>query len=301
MDIMTERPERSKDAAILWVMLAVFFLIGTGILVYVGLEGQRYLAVEKMGVKVQAEGYKIAEVDDDGDTDFELHIRYTYEGKQYSGIYETFNSKQDAQALIGQFVSIQINPEKPSEQLNDIGSNLRFAGLFGSFFWAMGVVFAFRRKRKCCTEVYGWHREYIQMDLNRKLLEDCGVWLAFLSAGLLYLALWQMFPSAMGDIWILGLGACVIGVLILLNWLSKRHKVREEKYRLSRQTLTNKKIDDSGDTTTYDLYYSDGINSWSRSVSMKRFHSARIGETVEAVILDGKKRPYFVYDCREET
>lgn len=241
MDIMTERPERSKDAAILWVMLAVFFLIGTGILVYVGLEGQRYLAVEKMGVKVQAEGYKIAEVDDDGDTDFELHIRYTYEGKQYSGIYETFNSKQDAQALIGQFVSIQINPEKPSEQLNDIGSNLRFAGLFGSFFWAMGVVFAFRRKRKCCTEVYGWHREYIQMDLNRKLLEDCGVWLAFLSAGLLYLALWQMFPSAMGDIWILGLGACVIGVLILLNWLSKRHKVREEKYRLSRQTLTNKK------------------------------------------------------------
>lgn len=301
MDIMVEKPARSKNATILWVMLAIFILVGTGILALGCLEGQRYLAIEKNAVTVQAEGYKIVDVDDDGDNDFRLYVRYTYEGEVYSGIYKTYDLQRDAEKLMGQWVDVQINPENPSEQLNDIGTGARFLCLMGPFFLANGIGFVFCRKRKCYTEVYGWRREYIQMDLDRKLLEDCGLWAGFLSAGLLYLGLWRVFPSAMGDIWIISFVACTIGILILLGWLSKCHKIREEKYRLSRQTMTDKKIDDSGDSTSYNLYYSNGINSWHRSVSRKRFDSAQIGETVEAVFLDGTKRPYFVYDCRDET
>lgn len=298
MDIMVEKPGWRSNAVGLWISTVFVLLFSLVLLALSVRNGILYNYVEQTGAVVQATGYKVEEYYDE-DLDFDLYIKFAYEEQTYSVFYKTYDTRTEAEAMLGKTVEWHINPEDPLEDLNNVGFNVRFYGLFGTFSLIFAMVMLLERKRKLYIEEYGFTTEYIQIDLKRQLLSNSCVWAGIMSGSIALLIVWLCFRTAMGDILVVAIAGMIISSIIFIPWIKDVKKVREGQYYRSHQTVYDAKIDYGGDSTTYDLYLTNGIHQWTKSVSKKKFEAARIGDTSQTVFLKGAKKPFLTTNIIE--
>ena len=292
MDITVEKPGWRSNAVGLWIFTVLVLGISVLFLLLGVQYGIAYNRAEKVAVTVRAEAYEYRKVDDEGDIDYRVYLRFTYGGKNYSVGHKTYDTEADAEKMLGKTVELRVNPEDPREQIDDMKSPVFGFTFMGLFVWIFAMMLVFERKRNLYTETYRFATEYIELDLNRQLLTNSFLWFAFLSASIILLVLWSFFPSALRHLWFGAVIGGIISLVLFLRWMKDVKKVREGQYYRSRQTVYDAKIDSGGESTTYVLYMTNGILQWTKSVSPKRFEAARIGDTSLTVFLNGAKKPF---------
>lgn len=294
MEFMEKPPIRNK-AIIRLLVGAALCIVGLILLMKGYQEGTRYLYVKDNLLTLTAECYRV-EVDDSGDsTSYRVYVRYSHEGKFYSNDYKSFSTRAKAEAMLGKIVEIQVNAQNPDEFPHDIKNSTFFRILLSAFLLLCGIPMIFARKRMPYYQLHGM-RDCLDKDLNIELVEKCGFWVASLILGLAYLGLWTVLREGYPYLWIMPALLLVIAALSIRSWLRQLRMVRNGSYRVAQQILVDKKTEDNDDSVTYLLVYSDSKVQWERSVPRKRYNAAEIGETVDAVFLEGDKKPFFVCD-----
>lgn len=294
MEFMEKPPIQNK--AIIRLILGIALCVIGLFLLWRGYQdGTRYLYVKDNLLTLTAECYRV-EVDDFGDsTSYDVYVLYSYDGKEYSHRYDSFSTRAKAEAMLGKIVEIQVNAQNPDEFPLDIKNSAFFRILFSAILLFFGMPMFFARKRMSYYQAHSM-RDCLDKDLNIELVEKCGSWIAPLILGLAYSGLYVVLREGYPYLWIMPALLLVIAALSLRNWLHQLRMVRNGAYRLTQQTLVDKKIKDNDDSVTYLLVYSDSEVQWERSVPRKRYNAAEIGETVDAVFLEGNKKPFFVCD-----
>lgn len=292
MDIMVEKTGWRHNAAGIWIFTVILAAISVVFLSLSVARGIEYNRVMPSAPTVEAEAYEYREVDDEGDTDYRVYVRFAYEGKNYSVGYATHEDRDKAEAMLGKTVKLHINPENPVEQIEDIQGNMVMFAFTSLPFWLFAVILLFERKRNLYIDTYGFKTEYIQIDLKRQLLFNAAFWVAFLSGSIVLLVLWIFFPLVFRNGWIGTVFGAVISVLLYLRWRKDVRRVREGQYYRSHQTVYDMKIDSGGDSTTYDLYLTNGVHQWRKQVSKKKFNATDIGDTAQTVFLQGDSQPF---------
>jgi len=298
MDIMVEKPGWRRGAVGLWIAAVILSVITLVMFALCVQRGIVYNRVDRAGVIVEATGYQYRENHDE-DLDFDVYVRFSYGGESYSVLYDTVDTRTEAENLIGRTVQLCINAEDPQEQLNDIGMSVRGLMFIAVPFLICAVTMLLERKRKLYTAVYGFTTEYIQIDVKRQLLYNISSWCGLLAASVIVLALRLCFPGAVGSIGVVGIIGMGISLLLALRWFRQVRQVRECEYYRSHQTVYDKKIDSGGDSTTYDLYLTNGVHQWTQNVSKKQYELAQIGDTTQTVFLKGAKKPFFTTNIIE--
>ena len=96
-------------------------------------------------------------------------------------------------------------------------------------------------------------------------------------------------------LWVCAWLLMFVGLVILCNCLRKLRLVREGKYTIYQDKLTKKhNTYDSEDGYTYYLTFANQKYEWKKMVTKAVYDSMEEGNVVDAVYLDGMKKPVLV-------
>ncbi len=304
MKHVNRTPLRIGMVLIKWLLILVLTVMGVSVLLESCGEYQRYLNVYKRGVTIAGEAYTVEEVyDSENGSDYYVHIRYTYEGKQYTTRYpKDFGSQRKAEELLGQMLEVTVNPDSPGEKISEIKSGVRSFAIISGVMLSIACGCLFIRHRKYSFEVFGWQRESVMKDMKRKWCADWRFSVWFLTAGIWFLMIPVVYDEVFGGFcYIWGALALILGCGQVKKQLRYRAANMRDDYTFSRDKLIKKEIDDDSDSTTYCLHYSDGQNYWNINVSAKKYYAAREGDVAETVRFSWEKKPYLHFNRRIDT
>ena len=302
MEYGNRPPLRIGATVAKWLLILILTTLGLSLLQFSRGEYRRYTHVYKRGVTVSGEAYRIEEEEDsEGDTDYYLRIRYTYGGREYNTRYpKTYASRASAEKLLGQMLEVTVNPDSPGEKISEIRASVRGTAIVSGLALSIACSCLFIRQRKYWFEVYGWRREYVLPDMQRKMRADLqtSVWL--LTTGTWLITVHFMYAVVFEGfiLFALGLAALILGGKQTKKQLRYRDAFRDGQYVFSRDTLVSKKMESDSDSTYYRLYYSGGQTAWHTNVSKKKYDAAREGDVAETVRFPWEKRPYLHCDRR---
>lgn len=301
MDIL-EKPARRKVLGWLkYVLIVVFLIWGVAMIISAYQEGERYKVVQERAVTVTATISHFEEYEDaDDNTEYRTFVSYTYNNQPYSAAYKSYGTRSKAASMIGTTVQLQINPDKPHEQVSEVKHNSAVFYVFGSLFAALSVACWCIPERVHYVMAFGWSRQYAEADLRAKIRRQMAPWLfCGVFAGCL-LGTWFVHEYLASLI--IGLAFLVFGVFSFRSWHRNQGLVRNGEYRFVRETLTEKSTSSDGDGgTNYYLHFSNGENTRRCLVNLARYNSAQEGETQEAIYLDNSKRPILAYSSVTKT
>lgn len=303
MEFEKRPPVRKGIVLAKWLLILILTVLGAALLLYSRAEYDRYVDVSARAVTLTGEAYKIVEEEDsEGDTDYFIHVRYTYQGREYTTRYpETYGSRNRAEKLLGQMLEVTVNPDAPGEKISEIRSTVRMTAIISGLLLSIACSCLFIRQRKYWYEACGWQREYVLKDMKRKLRADwqkpvwlltTGTWL--IAVSFIYSAVFEGLMPLWGAL------VLVLGAMAVKKQLDYRSAFLREEYRFSRETLIRKEEDSDSDGTTYWLHYAGNQNAWREPVSRKKFLAAREGDLVEAVRFPEDKSPYLYSNRRAE-
>lgn len=303
MELLEKPPVRRGLQIIKWILILALCFGGCLLLKAGYEEGLRYLSVRNKAVSVQA---VVSSVEEDWDsesgTDYHLYVSYAYCGNPYTDHYDTYSSKKKANAMLGEAVTITINPERPTEQVKEIRSGSDAYVLFCGILLMCGVFCMGLREREWGVAVSGWYPEVIFQDVRGKALRGSVFWLGLFCAGAVWLLFRCLRPQVYSGIFtVLGAAALITGTLLLVGWIRRLRLIDNRQYIVGRDTLVNKTTEkDSDGDDTYCLHYTNGQKEWKRSVIKKKYNAAQVGTVIETVRLKQGHRPYLSFS-RQET
>lgn len=249
---------------------------------------------------------KITHVDVDYDSenldDYHAMASYSYDGKKYTAIYRTFKSERKANALIGQTVTLAVDPEDPGMLLSELRGNGMFGLIFSCILLALAVCVLRTSHRESYIKTYGWRREAIKKDMLSKMKRSSGEeWLfpavLFFCVGLkcpdTYLQSfgWKLVFLVIG----------VAGVVKLIRKLKRIHRVKSDAYVIRRDRFVSREtiLNDEG-PDSYQVTYENENGRWTKFVSYGVYQKAEPGDMIESVYLEGFNAPILSYSsCGE--
>lgn len=299
MELMEKPPRRVGMTIFKYILVLVLLLLGYVLASGSFYEIMRYRNLQDAAVTVTAECTHIKETYDSEDgTEYDVYLTYVYQGDSYTNFHRTFGTLSAAEKLIGTNVEIRIDPENPDDLIGEV----RNGGITMSILGSLAVAFVFSaiciREREYYVKVFGWRREAIDRDLRGKMRRSASSWLWPIIFGAGMLTTGILLEATL--MFIVGGAALVMGIFSLFDWAKKVRLVRQERYRITRDSLVGKHMSkDSDGDDTYHLDYSNGRETWSRNVSSLKYHQAVSGETIESVYLEGAKKPVLNYTRHE--
>lgn len=294
---MFDRPPRKEGFIWKYVISLVLLLIGLLMLYFCWQSCQHYWYVRENAVEVIAEGWKVEDYSDSESDCYYVFVKYTYQGQEYTGKYTNYSSKTKAEALMGQPITIYINPEKPTEQVKDAKDDVGRSLLIAALLLGFSVHCLGKPDREWYVVHYGWRRETAAMDLRRKSCHDVVSWGQWLGPGGIFIGMRLIFGDAVDTSGVVVGAVCLlIGFVMLFLWIKNLKSIRSDDYRLTTITLVKKEEDSDSDSTTYWLYYTDGEKEIKLPARGKKYYRAVIGETSQCAFLGNAQRPYLQYD-----
>ena len=237
---------------------------------------------------------------DDG-YDYAQYVTYVYNGNQYKDRYDSLSNSKKAEAMLGKTVSITINPENPTEQLDEISARCDRDLMISVIFMMAGIFCADIRARKWRVEVQGWYPETVFRDARAKARRNASRWIGLLFAAGMWLTMYWRWPMLNRYLFILAGGAALVfGCVDLVRWIQVLRRVENQQYILGRDTLVHKSVDSDLDSTSYFLHYVNGKDEWKRCVSRKKYLAAQEGTAIETMRLQEKGRPYLCFSRSDQ-
>lgn len=232
--------------------------------------------------------------DSDGDYEYNVYIRYRYEGKDYDVLILSGTKDNSWKDRIGQSLSVRINPDRPGELIDSLEKRAENTvlglGVFNLWLWIAAMP-----NRKKWTEDNGHGRCFIQQDLK-----DCvrrrWLWKWGLLTGTELVVCVLIFHNG-----IPGWNALLGAVLIWLGLKGFKHrrtdlqKISNEEFDIRNDTLTDKyETLNNNCKKKYCLKYTNENGSWRKTVSRQEYQEASIGQVMQGVYLSGEKRPTLI-------
>lgn len=301
VDILDKPPKRKWLFLRKYLWIILFSILGIALTTGGYSEGQRYQVVQQKAVTVTAE---VTHYEEDWDSEngkeYDTYMSYSYNGHTYTKHYKTYGSERKAAAVIGKTLQLQINPEKPSEQVEDVQTNSAAMYIFGAWLLGLSVLFCGVRQREYYTTSFGWLRRNVEADLKVLMRGRASAWLFCFIAAVVLAGAWYVHRHAFVAI---AAGVfLVIGIIYLPFWLRSWRLVRNGDFHMSNVVLVDKKEkSDSEGGTNYLLYFSDCGNSFKRHTNRRQYNVTRIGDLWETVYLGRGKRPIFMYSKTSKT
>ncbi len=237
--------------------------------------------------------------DSDGDT-HKSHVTYIVDKVRY--VDYTYESKSSESMLtpVGQQVEIQVSPEDPSVQINTLK-----VGIFGACIClvsvALGLALLYgaviRRMRS--NILYAECRsDAIKRDLRLTVAAREGI--PCMSLCLMFLILLYLrYPFVFVDSPLIAVAVIVFVVLLCIFFKTIRDltRIKNDNYEIRRDILVDKKIEsDSEGGDSYVLYYESRGRKWHKTVSVKKYTLAEVGDCITAVYFKKSKKPVLHYN-----
>ncbi len=249
--MVLEKPPVVKEMLIkkcLWV--GIFLLVGLGLMIYSILECVRYREIRDQGVTVRAVICDVKKDKDvDGETEYDVYVNYDYNGNNYTKLHLT-STKSKWMDRVGDVLKITINPDNPTEELDDLTDGLFFSMFFGVPLFGFGLRnFFAMRHRLTWVEMYGMRDSAIRNDLIDGVKSSAGwLWGAVLGAG--YIA----YGIYMADVDSAGAFMPVLGLAILglAAFFAKMHfkelaYVKDKPYSIQKYIVASRRIERDSD------------------------------------------------------
>lgn len=281
------------------VAVALVVILISGLCIISGIaSAEKFERVRDRGVTVEAVITKvIEEYDAEDGTEYEVYIRYEYGGNTYDKLYGTYGSSA-WKNRIGETLSLEVNPEDPSEEMDDVKSGVVIfyvgAALLGFFIYLFVVVWQSDKPIPDGTQV-----EKVCFVLRRRVWYKRISYVTLIASG----AVWFLFihaypysPNALAKI-LAGVQLIAGAVLIFLAARDSR-AIRNETYRIKYDPLVRKYIRKGDDETpdSYILEYSGEKGTWDMAVTQMSYRNAQCGQRMGAVYLPYKKKPVYHFD-----
>lgn len=299
-----EKPKRKIKTTITKYIFAFllslisFLLIGTGISEYLRFQRVSPYAVTVRGVISHVD---IIE-DDEGSDDYKMYMTFLYKGKKYTTHYDT-SSRSSTLNRIGEIVSAEINPEKPTELISSIKNRSTVSSLLGVVFLAGFVVLLRIDNRVTYVKTYGLRREAVKKDIQKKLYHR-KLWLFLLITGIGWVFFAIYMNEAVPRLFLPAGGILIAaGIYQLSRTIKDASVVRDNAYELKWVSVIRKEeeTDSDGDPVYYLVYYNN-LRENKHRVSSKVYYGAKIGESICHVYLTNRAKPFLSYygmDCVE--
>lgn len=257
----------------------------------------RYRVVSEYAVETQAVITHIETVTDteNGDS-YNAMMRYRYEGKTYTGMYQNYSRSNDAKAMVGKTVTIYIDPTSPGDTMKEIldsgRSNMAIgAGLLVFFMMLISI-----RHRNNYVQTYGWNSETVKKDMIRYIWIRSKFYVALVPT-LVYFAVkltsMDVYKPFWGDL--LFLIPMVISLLFVPRFIRRLRMLHRDQFYMTRDTFVSKEEVSDSESTSYFVTYRSRNGTWRKTVDYHVYRTAQEGDTVESAFLDGEKKPVLSY------
>lgn len=257
----------------------------------------RYRVVSEYAVEIQAVITHVETVTDteNGDT-YDAMMRYRYEGKTYTGMYQNYSRSKDANAMVGETVTIYIDPTSPGDTMKEILNSGRSNMTIGAGLLVFFMMLISIRHRHDHVQTYGWHRETVKKDMIRYIWSGSKFYVALVPT-LVYFAVkltsLDVYELFWGDL--LFLIPMVISLLFVPRFIRRLRMVHRDQFYMTRDTFVSKEEDSDSESTSYYVTYRNRNGTWKKSVSYRYYLGVREGDTVESAFLEGEKKPVLSY------
>ena len=293
MEILDKPPINPVKLILKIVLIPVLSLI-VAAMVYVTFGyGEHYLQVCDTALEVEAVIVRVEESwDSEGDKQYDAIMRYTVNGQDYEQKYRSFGNKYKAEGRIGTTVVTSVDPEDPQTEIHDLAIKCGIGTVFSGIAMAILVAVISMGIRKPFTAYYGWNRASVEKDLPREI-HRAYRWDVILLPGIVVATL-LIRHHQVHDWFLFVIGAIVLlrGVVLLRNYIRAMHLFRQERFTLRRDTYVSKRVTtDSDGNEQYHITFSNGKNTWEQTVNRKRYDAQGSGNIIDAVYLEGDKRP----------
>ena len=289
-----EKPPINPVKLILKILLIPFLTLISAVMLNLTFGyGEHYLEIRDRAIEVEAVIVRVEESwDSDGDREYDAIMRYTVNGQDYEQKYRSFGNKYKAEDRIGTTVVTSVDPEDPQTEVHDLAVKCGIGTFFSTAMMAILMATLTMRIRKPYTAYYGWSRAAVEKDLPHQI-HSTYRWDVFLLPGIVMVAL--LIRHRQVHSWFLfAIGAIVllIGVVVLRNYIHAMRLLRQERFTLRRDTYVSKQIrTDSDGDEHYSITFTNGKNTWEQAVDRKRYDTLGSGNIIDAVYLEGDKRP----------
>ena len=292
-----EKPSVVKEMLIskcIWS--GIFLFVGLVLLTYSVTQCVRFRNVEKCSVRLESVISRVEEgTDADGYDEYYVYVTYDYNGKTYTKKHLT-STKEAWLDRVGETITIRINPDKPTEELNDIQDSIWLGFFFGIPAMAVGITFCFRmRCRLSWVEMYGMRDSAIRKDL-KEAAKQSRRYPFLLSLGIGYIAagIYVLDVDSVGAADIL-LGLMILGLYCMFRFLffKKEKCTGEGAYHTFKSRVLDKKVERDSDGDN-EYYLQTGDGRWSRC-SQRKYEILPIGAEITEIVC-GILRLEYWYD-----
>ena len=250
---------------------------------------------------------KITHVDVDYDTengdDFHAMASYSYDGRKYTAIYRTFKSQKKANVLIGQTVTLAVDPEDPGTLISQLKGDGIFDLIFGCIVLAVAVCVLRTSHRESYIKTYGLRREAIKKDLLSKMKHSSGE--EWLFPAVLFFGVGLKHPDTYLQGFVQVLIFLVIGgvgVIKIIRKLGRIHRIKSDAFVIRRgKFVSRKRIPDDDGPDRYEVTCENENGRWTKCVSKRVYLKAEPETVIESVYLDGVKKPIMHFSSYGES
>lgn len=299
MDRVLNMPEIKRGKLIVKVLLCIALFAVAAFQLYGSvLQARRYQAVEAAPLVLRARIVRVNVVSDEDSDTYDAIMTYTHDGVSYTRVYENYNKRSDAEAMVGRNVVIRVDPDSPGDTVERIRNSGKGKLEMGALVLAAAIMSLRIRHRRSWSEEFGWNMENARADAYSAVWQKY-YWPVFLFPPVIRFAVGSCYPELFlvnGFMNAVGLIVAGIGVFNLVKFVKAAGKIRNGQIFLRRDTCVNKQIlSDSEGSDSYFLTYSNGKDKWEKPVNMKIYNAIRVGDTVESACLEGEKHPIVNY------
>lgn len=281
-----DRPPILRKKRIFKIVLMVFLPIFFGSLLFRCLDACiRLPQARKNAQLVSAVIYDVK-----GDEEYDVHIRYRYNGETYDVLYKSGTTDGSWKDREGQSMTIQIDASRPGMLIERMEINAENT-VFALGFFNLWLLPSTIQSRKKWTEVYGNGRNFIQLDLKDCVRRRC-LWKWGLLTGAGMIAVRVIFREDIpGWAALLGAVLLLLGLWGMKNYFADLKKISNEEFSILKNTVTEKGTSRSRGSTKFYLKYTNENGSWDAPVSGEEYQAACIGQVRLGVFLPGERRP----------
>ena len=300
MDTMQKTPLKIRVFIVKWLAIAVFACIALTTFANSLFLANRFMNLQDSCVTVQAQIIRVEVVEDtEGSDTYNTIMRYEYQGIQYTDKYRNYSSRKEAEAMINQIVAIQLDPDSPSENMDEIRSDAKAhlaiaVGLFGICLWIAGV-----RQRQDYVQVYGWYREAVKKDMIRYILCKSRFYVILIPLAVHYSVKFtfsNVYGFSIADL--IGAVAVLLSVRFMMIFIRRLRMVSHDQFYMSRDSFVSKREDSDSDGSSYYITYRNGTRTWEKAVSYRVFDHANPGDVLETAYLEGEKKPLLSFSSK---
>ncbi|MBQ3202714.1 MAG: DUF3592 domain-containing protein [Clostridia bacterium] len=279
------------------VCAALTAMINVGVVQpWVDLEHCRRIADNPVTVMAKVTKHSSYEDTEDG-TRYQSFVTYVYDDVRYKDFLYEVKGQKEKLAPVGKTVSLQISPEDPRQQVDDLRRNSWLVCVSLPFLLAGLAVLCMlaQRTRRSKRDGIMPDRQTIEADIKvmvRSRMLRPFLLFSWLCYGFLYLR----YGTVFGWIPLAIAGLCFVGwIWCMCTTIRDYRDTQKGLFELREDVLVSKEDKSDSEGSHYILCYRSGDRTWKTSVNGKVFGRAREGDVVLAVYLSNKRKPILHY------